>query len=305
MVDVALRRLAALVFGYLPSYLTQVTGLSTTQSFAVTLTAVTLTAVAALGAGAVLGGILVDRTSPRVAATSCAIAIGVTAQPAFLIIQQGTVVSAILGPVPWAIFLGVGGVVGASPALHLFPTPIRLHGQRVRPQHHRRSIRRHRPLPIHLAGRHHRQPDSTWAVPDIRGDRWPQRGLLRSATVCDAPAPADRPRHRVLTRSRVKTMPAPGLTLDSVRRCSRWVDRPARAGGATCPVNRALRMKGGDTAPSPGRQRTDRGPPGAARGRAPMADGATRRVDRRRFRRQSTPAGRDARRAEPGGRDFR
>jgi MHS family proline/betaine transporter-like MFS transporter len=109
-----------LVFGYLPSHLTQVTGLSTTQSFAVILTAVT-----ALGVGAVLGGILVDRTSPRVAATSCAIAIGVTAQPAFLIIQQGAVVSAILGPVPWAIFLGVGGVVAASLALHLFPTPIR------------------------------------------------------------------------------------------------------------------------------------------------------------------------------------
>ena len=109
-----------LLVGYLPSYLTKVAGLSTSETFAAN-----LAAAAALGGGALVGGYLLDRTSPRVAATVCAVGVVATVLPGFLLVQRGTLGAAVLGETGWALFLGVGNVAGAALALHLFPVPIR------------------------------------------------------------------------------------------------------------------------------------------------------------------------------------
>jgi MHS family proline/betaine transporter-like MFS transporter len=109
-----------LLIGYLPSYLTKVAGLSTSQAFAAN-----VAAAVSLGAGALVGGYLVDRTSPRFAATVCAAGVIATVVPGFLVIQRGTLGAAVLGAACWAVFLGIGNVAGASLALHLFPVPIR------------------------------------------------------------------------------------------------------------------------------------------------------------------------------------
>jgi MFS transporter, MHS family, proline/betaine transporter len=109
-----------LLTGYLPSYLSRVAGLSTRETFAAN-----LAAAAALGAGMVVGGYVLDRTTPRLAAVVCALGVVVTVLPGFLVIQQGTLATAVLGLAMWAVFLGVGNVVGASLALHLFPVAIR------------------------------------------------------------------------------------------------------------------------------------------------------------------------------------
>jgi len=109
-----------LLVGFLPSYLTKVAGLSTTETFVAN-----LAAAAALGAGALAGGYLLDRTSPRLAAIVCAVGVVATVLPGFLLVQRGTLGAAVLGEVGWALFLGVGNVAGAALALHLFAVPIR------------------------------------------------------------------------------------------------------------------------------------------------------------------------------------
>lgn len=109
-----------LLIGYLPSHLTRVAGLSTSETFAAN-----LAAVIALAAGAVLGGVLVDRFPLWRVAAGCAIGLAVTVVPGFLLIALGTLGSAMAGLALFAVCLGVGNVVGASLSPVLFAVPIR------------------------------------------------------------------------------------------------------------------------------------------------------------------------------------
>lgn len=109
-----------LLVGYLPSYLVRTAGLSAAEA-----SVVNVTAAVVLGAGAVLGGYLVDRFPPRVAATMCAAALTAVVLPGFLILRQGSLAAAVAGETMWAVAIGVGNVVGASLAIHLFPVSVR------------------------------------------------------------------------------------------------------------------------------------------------------------------------------------
>ena len=109
-----------LLIGYLPSYLARVAGLSTEETFKVTLITVVV-----LAGSLVLGGVLVDRFSPRVVAMASALAVAVAAVPGLLIVRQGTLTTAVLGAALWAVVLGVANTAGTSLSLMLFPTPIR------------------------------------------------------------------------------------------------------------------------------------------------------------------------------------
>lgn len=109
-----------LLVGYLPSYFSRVAGLSTEETFAVTLITVVI-----LTGSLVLGGVLVDRFPPRVVAMASALAVAVAAIPGLLIVRQGTFATAVLGAALWALVLGVANTAGTSLSLMLFPTPIR------------------------------------------------------------------------------------------------------------------------------------------------------------------------------------
>jgi MHS family proline/betaine transporter-like MFS transporter len=106
--------------GYLPSYLAKTAGLPAAE-----VAVANLAATAALAAGAVLGGHLVDRFPARTAAAACAAGLILTVLPGFLIMRQGTLAAAVAGEALWAIMIGVGNVVGASLSLRLFAVSIR------------------------------------------------------------------------------------------------------------------------------------------------------------------------------------
>ncbi|WP_051809619.1 MFS transporter [Actinoplanes subtropicus] len=109
-----------LLHGYLASYLIKVVGLSPAQAFGANLVAVLTLAV-----GAVTGGFLVDRYRPATVGLISAIGIGVLVVPCFLLIQRGTVASAVLGQIPIAACLGVAATFGATLSLSLFPAEVR------------------------------------------------------------------------------------------------------------------------------------------------------------------------------------
>jgi MHS family proline/betaine transporter-like MFS transporter len=109
-----------LLVGYLPSYLVRTAGLAPSQASVVNMTAAVM-----LGAGAVLGGYLVDRLTPRAVATVSAAAMVAVIVPGLLVMRQGGVAAAMAGATMWALVIGVGNVVGASLAIHLFAVPVR------------------------------------------------------------------------------------------------------------------------------------------------------------------------------------
>lgn len=112
-----------LLFGFMPTYLARFVGLSPTGTFAAN-----LVSVLTLGAGAMLGGFLVDRFSARRVALVSAIGVAVTVLPGFWLIRQGTVPAAIAGQVVWAVFISMGSTVGAVLSLSQFPAPVRYAG---------------------------------------------------------------------------------------------------------------------------------------------------------------------------------
>jgi MHS family proline/betaine transporter-like MFS transporter len=112
-----------MLFGFMPTYLARFVGLSPTGAFAAN-----LVSVLTLGAGATLGGYLVDRFSARRVALISAIGVAVTVLPGFLLIREGTVPAAIAGQVVWAVFLSMGSTVGAVLSLSQFPAPVRYTG---------------------------------------------------------------------------------------------------------------------------------------------------------------------------------
>ncbi len=109
-----------LLVGYLPSYLARAAGLSATE-----VSTASILAAMALGAGAILGGQLVDRVPLRAAAVACAAGLIVVAVPGFLLLRQGTLAAAVAGETMWAIVIGVGNVIGAALALRLFAVSFR------------------------------------------------------------------------------------------------------------------------------------------------------------------------------------
>jgi MHS family proline/betaine transporter-like MFS transporter len=111
---------AYLLIAYMVSYLIRVVGMDSAGAFGANLAAVVILAV-----GAITGGYLVDRYPPRAVALASAIGIALTTVPSFLIVQQGSVVAAILGQALWAACLGVAATVGATLSLSLFPVEVR------------------------------------------------------------------------------------------------------------------------------------------------------------------------------------
>lgn len=109
-----------LLFGYMPTYLTRVVGLGATTAFGAN-----LAAVFALAAGAVAGGHLVDRFPPRTVASASAVGVAVSVVPGFLLIQQGTFATAVLGQAIWAVGIGIGATVSALLSASQFPVPVR------------------------------------------------------------------------------------------------------------------------------------------------------------------------------------
>lgn len=112
-----------LLFGFMPTYLARFVGLSPTGTYSAN-----LVSVLTLGAGATLGGYLVDRFSARLVALVSAVGVAVTVLPGFLLIRQGTVAAAMAGLVVWAVFLSMGSTVGAVLSLSQFPAPVRYAG---------------------------------------------------------------------------------------------------------------------------------------------------------------------------------
>jgi MHS family proline/betaine transporter-like MFS transporter len=109
-----------LLFGYMPTYLHRVVRLSAGAAFGAS-----LGGLAALAAGAIVGGYLADRYRLRSVAIVCAAGVAVTAWPSFLLIQHGTVASAVMGQVVWAGCIGAAATVSALLSLTEFPAPIR------------------------------------------------------------------------------------------------------------------------------------------------------------------------------------
>lgn len=108
------------LFGYMPTYLNRVVGLGPAAAFAVS-----LGGLAALTAGAIAGGYLVDRYPPRVVAIASALGVAVTVGPSFTLMQRGTVAAALAGQVAWAGCVGVGATVSALLSVTQFPARIR------------------------------------------------------------------------------------------------------------------------------------------------------------------------------------
>jgi MHS family proline/betaine transporter-like MFS transporter len=109
-----------LLFGYMPTYLHRVVRLSPGEAFGAN-----LAGLAALMAGAVAGGYLVDRFGPRGVAIACAIGVAVTVGPSFLLMQRGTLVAALLGQLLWAAGIGASATVCGLLSAIEFPAPIR------------------------------------------------------------------------------------------------------------------------------------------------------------------------------------
>lgn len=109
-----------LVFGYLPTYLVNVVGLTAAGAYGAN-----LAALASLGLGAVAGGFLVDRCSTRRIAIASAIGVAVTVGPSFLLMQHGSVAAAVFGQLVWAWFIGVAATVSALLSASEFPEQIR------------------------------------------------------------------------------------------------------------------------------------------------------------------------------------
>jgi MFS transporter, MHS family, proline/betaine transporter len=109
-----------LLHGYLATYLIRVVGLGPETAFAAN-----LVTVLTLAAGAVVGGVLVDRYPPRAVAIGAATGIGLTAVPGFLVIQRGGLLAAMIGSVPVAFAVGVAATFGATLAVSQFPPPVR------------------------------------------------------------------------------------------------------------------------------------------------------------------------------------
>jgi MHS family proline/betaine transporter-like MFS transporter len=109
-----------LLVAYMASYLIRVVGLDSAGAFGAT-----LAGIGTLAAGVIAGGFLVDRYPPRLVALTAAIGIAVTAVPSFLVVQQGSVVAAILGQAAWAVSLGIATTFGATLSLSLFPPEVR------------------------------------------------------------------------------------------------------------------------------------------------------------------------------------
>lgn len=109
-----------LVFGYMPTYLTRVVGLSATGAFGAN-----LVALGALTVGAVAGGHLLDRYPPRRVAVVCATGVAVSVVPGFLLMQHGTVATAMAGQAVWAGWIGAGATVSALMSASQFPPVIR------------------------------------------------------------------------------------------------------------------------------------------------------------------------------------
>lgn len=111
---------AYLLIGYLASYLTKVVGMTQAEAFAAN-----LVAVLTLTVGALSGGYLVDRYSPRTVGVFCACGVALVAVPGFLVVQRGTMATTILGQIPLAFCLGIAGTVGAALSVSLFPAEVR------------------------------------------------------------------------------------------------------------------------------------------------------------------------------------
>jgi MHS family proline/betaine transporter-like MFS transporter len=109
-----------LVFAYMPTYLHRVVNLSPGEAFGAN-----LAGLGALMAGAVAGGYLVDRHGPRSVGIACAVGVAVTVGPSFLLMQQGTVVAALLGQLLWAGCIGAAATVSGLLSVIEFPAPIR------------------------------------------------------------------------------------------------------------------------------------------------------------------------------------
>jgi MHS family proline/betaine transporter-like MFS transporter len=109
-----------LVVAYMTSYLVRVVGLGPPGAFGAT-----LAALGALAAGVIAGGYLVDRYPARPVALVAAGGVILTVVPSFLIVQQGSVVAAILGQVIWVACLGVASTFGATLSIALFPPEVR------------------------------------------------------------------------------------------------------------------------------------------------------------------------------------
>ncbi len=109
-----------LLVGYVPSYLARTAGLSATE-----VSVANILAALALGAGAILGGHLVDRVPLRAAAVACAAGLIAVAVPGFLLMRQGTLAATVAGETMWAVVIGVGNVIGAALALRLFAVSVR------------------------------------------------------------------------------------------------------------------------------------------------------------------------------------
>jgi hypothetical protein len=84
-----------------------------------------LAAVLIIGAGAILGGVLVDRYPPWIVGVACALGIALTVVPGFMIIHQGSVPAAIVGQALWAACIGIATTLGATLAVTLFPIEMR------------------------------------------------------------------------------------------------------------------------------------------------------------------------------------
>jgi len=109
-----------LLFSYMPTYLHRVVRLSPGEAFGAN-----LAGLAALMAGAVAGGYLVDRFGPRGVAIGCAAGIGLTVGPSFLLMQRGTLLAALLGQLLWAAGIGASATLSGLLSVVEFPAPIR------------------------------------------------------------------------------------------------------------------------------------------------------------------------------------
>lgn len=109
-----------LLHTYMASYLKTVIGMDSADAFAAN-----LAAVGALAAGAILGGVLIDRYPPWIVGFVAALGVALTVVPGFMLIRHGSVAAAILGLVMWGVCIGVAATLGATLTKTQFPVEIR------------------------------------------------------------------------------------------------------------------------------------------------------------------------------------